>query len=73
MRSAAVHHDGWHAGLVSGEPESCVADEEEELGDGGAEGASTRAGGEQAATSLTPMLMECTFAFFKVCNLKVHM
>ena len=52
---------------------SCVADEEEELGDGGAEGASTGGDGGQAATSLTPMLMECTFAFLKVCNLKVHM
>ena len=52
---------------------SCVAEEEEELGDGGAEGASTGGDRGQAATSLMPMLMECTFAFLKVCNLKVHM
>ena len=53
--------------------EELLMEEEEEVGDGRAEGLSARGDGGQAAISLRLALIECTSASLKVRNLKVHM
>ena len=53
--------------------EELLMEEEEEVGDGRAEGLSARGDGGQAAMSLRLALIECTSASLKVRNLKVHM
>ena len=52
--------------------EELLMEEEDEVGDGRAEGLSATGDGGQAAMSLRLTLIECTSAPLKVRNLKVH-
>ena len=52
--------------------EELLMEEEDEVGDGRAEGLSATGDGGQAAGSLRLTLIECTSASLKVRNLKVH-
>ena len=70
MRSTVVHHDGWHTGLASSEPASCITGEEEEVGDSRAEGPSARGDGGQTAASLTPDVGATHVCFFKSLQLE---